>query len=138
MDAADGDHPVENDHAATSPAPRLASYILTERNLLEERLGQAAIRGVELRRVKVRQAHLNPGVWIARIANTQPVAVTDIADRSRKPLPRLRGQATFAGVRPGGCRHHREGKGAEDERWWAQHTARRNYAGSSGAGIVRP
>ena len=117
MEAADGDHPVEDDNAATPPAPRLASYILTERNLLEERFGQAAIRGVELRRVKVRQAHFDPGVWIAGIANAQPVAVPDIADRSRKLLPRLRWQATFAGVRPGGRRHHREGKGAEDESW---------------------
>lgn len=69
MDAADGDHPVENDHAATPPAPRLASNILTERNLLEERFGQAAIRGVEFGRVKVRQAHFDPGVWIVGIAD---------------------------------------------------------------------
>ena len=88
---AGGDHTVVDDDTPAPPPRCAADELPPPGDSLEQRLGARTAGIVELGRIGVRQADLDPALRIRRSADAQAVAVPHVADRPRECPARNRG-----------------------------------------------
>ncbi|MDF3813135.1 MULTISPECIES: hypothetical protein [Rhodopseudomonas] len=78
-DAAACNNAIEGADPAAATAFGYAYDLTLESQAFEYRFGRGTMRRVQLRGIEISEANLDPRIWIGGLANTQAVAVADIA-----------------------------------------------------------